>query len=108
MHVVDSLINSKKTTYLILELFNKIFRNEVKYKVVVELSSVNGCGLRELARRVGVSHSSLKRHLENLESRGVLTTYYVNPKVKVYALDEHFKNLRSLLASNLANNSNRG
>ena len=94
-----SKANDERTA-LLLKLIKNIFHDDVKYRILLELSGSEGYGLRELARRVGVSHSSLKRHLTALEMREVIKGFYVNPMVKVYALSDKFKNLEELLINN--------
>lgn len=42
----------------------KVYRDNIYFEIVCELCRIEGASLRELARKVGIAHSNMARHLE--------------------------------------------
>ena len=70
----------------LLKFFLTIFQTDVRFRIVATLSSREGAGLREIARHVGISHKNLAKYLQDLEEKGVLETYPIGVRNRVYRL----------------------
>ena len=81
----------------LLSLFESVFRNDVRFRVMVILSNREGACLREIARNVGISHKNLSKYLDILTQKGVVEVYPIGTRNRVYKLASKYSYLRSFL-----------
>lgn len=82
---------------VLIEFLVKVYKDNIHFRIVCELCKVEGAGLRELARRVGIAHSNMASHLNILIKNGVVESFRINPRVKVYRLSPRFQPLKTIL-----------
>ena len=82
---------------LLIEFLMKVYKDNIHFRIVCELCKIEGASLRELARKVGIAHSNMARHLDVLIKNGVVESFRINPRMKVYRLSEKFQPLKSML-----------
>jgi len=82
---------------MLVEFLKQTYKDNVKFRIIVELCKIEGASLRELARKVGISHSNLAKHLDFLVEKGVVEYFYASPRVKVYRLSKKYQKLRDIL-----------
>jgi predicted transcriptional regulator len=81
----------------LLSLFESVFRNDVRFRILVILSNREGAGLREIARNAGISHKNLSKYLVTLTEKGIVEAYPVGIRNKVYRLSTKYSFMRQLL-----------
>jgi len=81
----------------LLALFETVFRNDVRFRVIVILSNREGACLREIARNAGISHKNLTKYLEMLMQKGVVEAYPIGIRYRAYRLANKYKYLRFFL-----------
>ena len=74
--------------------FEIVFKTDIRFKIIVELSNREAACLREISRNVGISHKNLAKYLETLEQKGVVETYPVGVRNKVYRLAPKYSYVR--------------
>ncbi len=79
----------------LLSLFEVVFRNDVRFRIIVILSNREAACLREIARNAGISHKNLVKYLETLTQKGIVETYPVGIRNRVYKLASKYGYLRS-------------
>ena len=84
----------------LLSLFEVVFKNDVRFRIIVILSNREAACLREIARNAGISHKNLVKYLENLTQKGIVETYPVGVRNRVYRLAGKYSYLRSFFSSN--------
>ena len=75
-------------------MFELIFHDDVRFRVLRALSCREAAGLRELARLVGIHHKNLRKYLDDLISKGIVDSFKVNPVVKAYRLSDRYRFLK--------------
>ncbi len=80
----------------LLFVFSQIYKDDTRFLMIKTLSLRDGVCLRELARNVGRSPKSLKKHLKELNEKGVIKGFKASPNIKIYRLSERMKFLRIL------------
>jgi predicted transcriptional regulator len=78
----------------ILSVFETVFGNDVRFRIIVVLSNREGAGLREIARNVGLSHKNLAKYLDTLTKKGIVENYQISIRNKVYKLAPKYHYLR--------------
>ena len=91
------MINFHDEELMIVDFLKQIYKDNIKFKIICELCKIEGASLRELARKVGISHSNLSKHLDFLVRKGVVEYFYASPRVKVYRLSKKYEQLKNLL-----------
>ena len=81
----------------LLSLFENVFRNDVRFRIMVILSNREGACLREIARNAGISHKNLTKYLEMLMQKGVVEAYPVGVRYRAYRLAGKYSYLRFFL-----------
>ena len=81
----------------IMELFETLFRNDIKFRILSVLSNREGACLREIARNVGISHKNLVKYLDTLSQKGIIEVYPVGIRYKVYRLSPKYDFVRQVL-----------
>jgi predicted transcriptional regulator len=81
----------------ILSLFETVFAGDVRFRIIVILSNREGAGLREIARNAGISHKNLAKYLELLMQKGVIESYPIGVRNRVYRLSTKYDYLRWFL-----------
>ena len=81
----------------IMELFETLFRNDIKFRILSVLSNREGACLREIARNVGISHKNLVKYLDTLSQKGIVEVYPVGIRYKVYRLSPKYDFVRQVL-----------
>ena len=81
----------------LLSLFEVVFRNDIRFRIMVILSNREGACLREIARNAGISHKNLSKYLETLTQKGIVETYPIGMRNKVYKLATKYSYLRYFL-----------
>ena len=81
----------------LLSLFEVVFRNDIRFRIMVILSNREGACLREIARNAGISHKNLSKYLETLTQKGIVETYPIGIRNKVYKLAPKYSYLRYFL-----------
>jgi predicted transcriptional regulator len=84
----------------LLSMFEAVFRNDVRFRVIVILSNREAACLREIARNAGISHKNLVKYLDTLTHKGIVETYPVGIRSKVYKLASKYDYLRFFFNSN--------
>jgi len=92
-----NVVEGARSNQIIVEFLKRTYKNNVRFKIVCELCKVEGASLRELARRVGISHSNLPRHLDQLVEKGVVEYFYASPRVRIYRLSKKYEELKEIL-----------
>lgn len=90
-------IKMEKENRVIVEFLKRTYRDNVRFKIVRELCKIEGASLRELARKVGISHSNLSRHLDLLVEKGVVEYFYASPRIRIYKLSKKYEQLKDIL-----------
>jgi DNA-binding transcriptional ArsR family regulator len=85
----------------VLAFFETVFKNDVRLRIICILSSREGACLREIARNAGISHKNLTKYLDALLQKGVIESYPVGPRNKVYRLSTKYNFLRDFMQTNL-------
>ena len=81
----------------LLSLFEVVFRNDVRFRIMVILSNREGACLREIARNAGISHKNLTKYLEMLMQKGVVEAYPIGVRYRAYKLASKYNYLRYFL-----------
>ena len=81
----------------LLSLFEVVFRNDIRFRIMVILSNREGACLREIARNAGISHKNLSKYLEILTQKGIVEAYPIGVRNKVYKLASKYNYLRCFL-----------
>ena len=81
----------------LLSLFESVFRNDVRFRIMVILSNREGACLREIARNAGISHKNLTKYLEMLMQKGVVESYPIGVRYRAYRLADKYTYLRFFL-----------
>jgi predicted transcriptional regulator len=81
----------------VLSFFETIFRNDIRFRIIMILSNREGAGLREIARNAGISHKNLLKYLEILAEKRIIEVYPVGIKNKVYKLSTKYDYMRYYL-----------
>jgi len=84
----------------LLSLFEVIFKNDVRFRIIVILSNREAAGLREIARNAGISHKNLAKYLDTLIQKGIVETYPVGVRNRAYRLATKYSYLRYFFNSN--------
>ncbi len=77
----------------LLSLFENVFRNDVRFRIIVILSNREGACLREIARNAGISHKNLTKYLEMLMQKGVVEAYPIGVRYRAYRLASKYSYL---------------
>jgi len=80
----------------VLEVFDRLFGDTVRFKVVEMLSKREGAGQREIARSVGITHKNLAKYLDELMEKGIIEAFPAGPTVRVYRLARRYSFLRDI------------
>jgi len=80
-----------------VSFFVTVFQADVRFKIVATLSNREAAGLREIARKVGISHKNLVKYLQTLEEKGIIETYPIGIRNKVYRLSPKYDYMRQFL-----------
>jgi predicted transcriptional regulator len=99
-HLIRQQLQSEVSASDLLSLFESVFRNDVRFRVIVILSNREGACLREIARNAGISHKNLVKYLETLTQKGIVETYPVGVRNRVYKLADKYSYLRSFFSPN--------
>ncbi len=83
----------------LLSLFETVFRNDVRFRILVILSNRQAACLREIARNAGISHKNLVKYLETLTAKGIVETYPVGIRNRVYRLADKYNYMRTFFTS---------
>lgn len=86
---------------LLIEFLVKVYKDNVHFKIICELCKIEGASLRELARKVGIAHSNMAKHLDTLIKNGVVESFKINPRMRVYRLSQKFQPLKTVLRNQL-------
>jgi len=81
----------------VLSFFETVFRNDIRFKIIVLLSNREGALLREIARNTGISHKNLSKYLDALTQKGILDVYPVGMRNRVYKLAPKYSYLKQFL-----------
>jgi predicted transcriptional regulator len=81
----------------LLSLFEVVFRNDIRFRIMVILSNREGACLREIARNAGISHKNLSKYLDVLTQKGIVEAYPIGMRNKVYKLASKYSYLRYFL-----------
>ena len=81
----------------VLSFFEIIFRNDIRFRIIMILSNREGAGLREIARNAGISHKNLLKYMDALAEKRIVEVYPVGIKNKVYRLSTKYDYMRHFL-----------
>jgi len=81
----------------VLSFFETIFRNDIRFRIIIILSNREGAGLREIARNAGITHKNLLKYMETLAEKQIVDVYPVGIKNKVYKLSTKYDYMRHFL-----------
>lgn len=81
----------------LMSFFEGIFRDDIRFRIVVILSKREGACLREIARNAGISHKNLSKYLETLTQKGIVEAYPIGIRNKVYKLSNKYDYLQHFL-----------
>src|SRR3990170_4513075 len=81
----------------LLSLFEGIFRDDIRFRIILILSKREGACLREIARNAGISHKNLSKYLETLTQKGIVEAYPIGIRKNVYKLSNKYDYLHHLL-----------
>jgi predicted transcriptional regulator len=98
--IIRQQLQSEVSASDILSLFEVVFRNDVRFRVIVILSNREAACLREIARNAGISHKNLVKYLETLTQKGIVETYSVGVRNRVYKLASKYSYLRPFFSPN--------
>lgn len=81
----------------VFAVFELIFREDVRFKIIRTLSNREAANLRQIARCVGISHKNLSKYLEKLMQKGVVEAYSVGVRMRIYRLASKYDFLKDFL-----------
>jgi len=81
----------------LISLIKSVWGEDVRFRVLKELANREGATMRELARRVGISHKNLAKYLQALNEKGVIDFFEPGSKARVYRLSQRWAFLAELL-----------
>ncbi len=87
----DAMRENEDRVFELFKYFRLVFADDVRLKIIDVLASREGANLREIARRVGASHTNLPRYLDPLVKKGIIEVYFVGQGMKVYKLSPKYK-----------------
>ena len=93
---LESLAGQELIDNYVYQFFERIFKENVQFKVIQILSRREGACLRELARNVGMSHKNLAKYLQILVEKGVIDSVPVGLRDRIYKLNANYSFLREL------------
>ena len=79
----------------IVKVIKLIFGKDVKFKII-ECLCKKAATLRELAKCVGIAPKNLKKYLNELESKGIVTKIEVSGRFYVYMLRREYEWLKEV------------
>ena len=91
-----SLAHQELLDNYVFNLFERIYREDVRFKILIILSRREGACLRELARNAGMSHKNLAKYLQALTEKGIIDSVPVGLRDKIYKLNANYAFLREL------------
>lgn len=83
----------------IVKVIKLIFGKDVKFKIIVCLCK-KPTTLRELAKCVGIAPKNLKKYLNELESKGIVTKIEVGGRFYIYMLHREYEWLKEIFEKN--------
>ena len=90
-------MDTKENDVTMMPFFEAMFKNDIRFRIVVTLSKREAAGLREIARSVGISHKNLSKYLEELKQEGVIDTFQIGLRNKVYKIALRYDFVRKFL-----------
>lgn len=85
----------------IYQLFESVFSEDVRFKIIHELSNREGANLREMARCCGISHKNISKYLDTLMRKGVVQAYPIGSRIRVYRLASRYDFLREFVLGSI-------
>ncbi|ACB39920.1 winged helix-turn-helix domain-containing protein [Pyrobaculum neutrophilum] len=80
----------------LINFMARIYGDDVKWRIIMELRRGYGYTLRELARRVGVTPKSLYKYLDELKQKGIVEIHKAGAQVTIVVLSSQHSWLKEL------------